>query len=487
MDKKKNVILISDQGGGCIDSLLDTQLFNIKLVIVPYKKNADELKKKYNGLIEDFIWAIPDTNSEFQDMNESYYDLTYDDIEKYRNSQFKCYRYNTRFITDDNTNNNIYYTSLRFFLGFFNNNKIDCVISRLVEHGSVADSLIFDIAKNNNIPVYIFSLSAGFDSNILYTLLDYNNKNFVDLSSIDKSIPNIDEYLSTLNKNYSNNRILTFPFSKLINKLIHKKNKSFFECIKWLYLYRIKFYYNYFKKWLINDLFKIREETSFSQIIKGNQYHSKLKKYYRKKSFYISDNENFIFFPLHLEPEASTMVRATLSCQLFLIEQIAKVLPNGWYLYIKEHPEQFNTVQFNKYFHKSVANFRNIDFYKRVSEIDNVKLIKISVPSSVLINKSKAVTSIAGSSLIESVVKKKPVIVWGNGCTFIELLEEVFTIRKLSDLENAINRIKNGYNPQYDDFSDIIKKYVISVNYKNFYEVNCTISELFRLVYRDSN
>ena len=105
---KKNIILISDQRGSCVDSLLSTKLYNIKMIVVPYKKNVEYLKRKYGNIIETYLYYIPDTNKEFQEIFDSDYNLTYSDIETYRDTQLKCYRYNCRFIVDDNTNNCIY-------------------------------------------------------------------------------------------------------------------------------------------------------------------------------------------------------------------------------------------------------------------------------------------------------------------------------------------------------------------------------------------
>ncbi len=69
--------------------------------------------------------------------------------------------------------------------------------------------------------------------------------------------------------------------------------------------------------------------------------------------------------PLHLIPEATTFVKVPFYInELFLIEQIAKALPAGWYLYVREH--------------QSMAGERSLDFYKRVNRIFNVKLVQLN-------------------------------------------------------------------------------------------------------------
>ena len=226
-NNKKNIILISDQLGSCIDSLLYTNLYNIKMIVVPYSKNVEFLKAKYGNSIESYVYYIPDTNSEFQQEFYTDYNLTYEEIERYRDVQLKCFRYNTRYIIDDNANSCIYYTALKFYLNFFYKNKIDMVFSRIMEHGSISDSLIFEIAKKNNVPVYILSMNTGFNNEGLVSVLDYNHNCFVDISKITNKSVDVDGLLSTLSTNYSNNNLAKLPFSKILKKFVSKKKQNY--------------------------------------------------------------------------------------------------------------------------------------------------------------------------------------------------------------------------------------------------------------------
>ncbi len=478
----KNLILITDDKGSCIDSIIATGLYNIKLVVVPYKENIKYLKDKYNNKIENYVYYIPDTNDEFQKEFGSDYNLTYEEIEQYRDVQLKCYRYNLRYIYDDNANNNIYYTSLKFFLGFFKNNNIDCVFSRIMEHGAISDSLIFEIAKKNKIPTYILSMNTGFAGRNLASLICYNDKSFVNVADVKRKATNFNELLDSLNGNYSSNTVAKLPFSKMIKKLISKKDKTLISVIKWFYNYRIKYYIKNIKYSLIKDLYKIREETSLTEMLKGRLYLNKLKQYYRKSSIKQIEDKKYIFYPLHMEPEAAILARPTMNSQLFVIEQISNMLPEGYMLYVKEHPDQFAAVQLEKYFYKSMHYFRNIDFYKRLLRLRNVKLIDVYMPSSSLIDNAEAIVSIAGSALIESVAKKKTIIVWGNGSNFVELLQDSLKINGIKSLNDAIEIIKRGYTPQYNDFKYIVDTYIIPLNEKELYDINETIVDVMTLI-----
>ncbi len=86
----------------------------------------------------------------------------------------------------------------------------------------------------------------------------------------------------------------------------------------------------------------------------------------------------FIFFPLHVEPEISVMVEcAKADNQLTLIDWLAKALPAGWRLLIKEHPAQ--------------ASDRLPGFWEQVRRYPNVEVLATLERAEEVITKAKAV------------------------------------------------------------------------------------------------
>ena len=121
------------------------------------------------------------------------------------------------------------------------------------------------------------------------------------------------------------------------------------------------------------------------------------------ESFYdeIDAKENFIFFPLHLEPEIATLLYAPFyKDQLWLIKQIARSLPLDFKLYVKEHP--------------AMVGFRSRRFYRELKKIPNVKLVRPTIESLPLINTAKLIVTISGTAGWEAIQLKKPVIVFGD-------------------------------------------------------------------------
>ena len=117
--------------------------------------------------------------------------------------------------------------------------------------------------------------------------------------------------------------------------------------------------------------------------------------------------------------------------ELSLIQSISKILPINWKLYVKEHP--------------SMIGQRNLEFYKKISKIQNVKLVKMNAyqDPKPWIEKSEAVISISGSAALEAAMLNKPSIVFGEVCfsvisgvKVVKSFEEVERLLKLINIKN---------------------------------------------------
>ncbi|MFC7073163.1 hypothetical protein ACFQJ7_12125 [Halovenus rubra] len=114
-------------------------------------------------------------------------------------------------------------------------------------------------------------------------------------------------------------------------------------------------------------------------------------------------NSNYVYFPLHLQPEASTMVKAPMYVELpDVIRDLSKSLPVDYNLYVKEHPALY------KY------KIRRPRYYKEIDKLPNTVLIHPHVDSHELIKSSDAVTTVTGTAGLEGVFYKKPVLTFGE-------------------------------------------------------------------------
>lgn len=105
-------------------------------------------------------------------------------------------------------------------------------------------------------------------------------------------------------------------------------------------------------------------------------------------------NSDFIFCPLHMEPEATVLMYSPwLRNQIEMCRLISQALPVGVFLLVKENPK--------------MKNVRPHKFYKELQKIPNVILISPDVDSLEINYKAKGVITLAGTASIEAAVLGK--------------------------------------------------------------------------------
>ena len=167
-------------------------------------------------------------------------------------------------------------------------------------------------------------------------------------------------------------------------------------------------------------------------------------------------NENFIYFPLQVSPEATTLFQAPyFSDQIALIKNIAKSLPIGYFLYVKEHPVQ------------GIKYWRPIEFYKEIIDLPNAKLIHPFLDSKELISKCSLVTAITGTGGFEALFFKKPVLLFSN--TFYDCVSMVHKFTNFSELPSQIKNIIESSTFKIKELNALIQtimKISITINYR---------------------
>jgi hypothetical protein len=154
---------------------------------------------------------------------------------------------------------------------------------------------------------------------------------------------------------------------------------------------------------------------------------SKFRKQFIDKNFLrtIPKQNKFIYFPLIFEPgRILLMGNYFYTNQLDIIENIAKSLPVDFELFIKEAPGQKNQY------------WREINFYKKILNLPNVKLIHPSVNHYEMIKNASLVISITDSYGIEAAFYEKPSIVFGPVDN--SDLRSIYKINQLEDLPKII-------------------------------------------------
>ncbi len=130
--------------------------------------------------------------------------------------------------------------------------------------------------------------------------------------------------------------------------------------------------------------------------------------YYRRIAAPPVADEPFAFYPLHFEPERTTVPEGgRFSDQADVVLRVVEALPPGWKLYVKEHPRQFRRgVLWNK--------ARTMPFYERLAADPRVRLVPLEVASSELIARCRSVVTITGTAGWEAVQAGRPALAFGH-------------------------------------------------------------------------
>ena len=162
--------------------------------------------------------------------------------------------------------------------------------------------------------------------------------------------------------------------------------------------------------------------------------------YTRIKKFKPADDTQFVYFALHMQPEATTSPMGGIFVdQYYAILMIARSMPENVKVLIKEHPAQ----QLWR---------RSANFYRILDAEPNVEFVDLKENSFQLIEKSLAVATITGTVGWEALFLKKPVILFGN--IFYKHLPGVINVNSTQGVTDAINDVLAG-NFQPCELSDI--------------------------------
>jgi hypothetical protein len=166
------------------------------------------------------------------------------------------------------------------------------------------------------------------------------------------------------------------------------------------------------------------------------------------------DDEKFIFFPLHIEPERSLLIAAPFHNNLIeLVTHIVKSLPVGYKLYVKDHAGM------------DTRDWRSFSFYKKIMDLPNVKMLHHDVHPKNILPKCSMVITVGGTAGFEAAFYQKPTI------TFINTLySPLKSVEILNDTNKLPQLIQKQLNAKFD-LNDLNN--FVSVLEKNCFTFDC--------------
>ena len=138
------------------------------------------------------------------------------------------------------------------------------------------------------------------------------------------------------------------------------------------------------------------------------------------------ENIKYVYFPLHFQPERSTLEAAPFyENQIEVINQIARSIPINFKLIVKEHPMQARN------------GWRENKYYEKINEMPNVILLHPSSDNEKILKNCKLVITIAGTLGLDALFHLKPSIVFSD--VIYSGLSGVFRVNSFEELPSAIN------------------------------------------------
>ncbi len=169
----------------------------------------------------------------------------------------------------------------------------------------------------------------------------------------------------------------------------------------------------------------------------------KLLAHYRQLAHAVNLKRPYVFVALQCEPERQTCpVGGVFGNQYLMINLLSRVVPEGWKIYVKEHPSQFKAYQM-------AERAKTAEYYDLIASTPKVKLVPLTYNSFNLIDCAQATATVSGTVGWESVLRGKPTLMFGH--SWYQDCKGIFVTHTREDCRKAIRKIKNGYTIDMDE------------------------------------
>ena len=447
----KNIILIS-QGAQdyteadlihLIKAIVDTGEYQIALLVLWAKA-----KKETYASLPGVCQVMDSRELEYMESMEG---IDFGTIESCRDMQMHIEGAYYRLYGDYQLDKYSYYAILSFWNQFFKDHQIDLIIQTKPFHGFAYDCCDL-IARKKHIKFFHIDMIGYHNSFGIYTAQVINRFKLVPIYCHScKDVP----YL--LESGYDKSQAPPTAIQKPpIRKWLYRLGGNLLEDFG-----RRAVRFN----WKPQSVIQKRKEICWSDKFFGYQKQKRIQSYMRSLCCKPDFEKKYVCCLLHVDPEASIQNVVVIDSQIAVIKMLSDALPEGWFVYVKEHPAQYDINNDPSYYHMWDGQFfRSKSFYKKIASIPHVKIVPTETPSGELADHAQAVASITGTVLLESVLKKEPVLVFSE-LTPVTFMQDSFFIQSFDDCKRAMEKIAAGFQPQYLDADEMVQRYTFQGEY----------------------
>ncbi|OGI82285.1 MAG: hypothetical protein A2931_02975 [Candidatus Niyogibacteria bacterium RIFCSPLOWO2_01_FULL_45_48] len=320
----------------------------------------------------------------------------------------------------------LYYHMLSYWSGALKKLKPDAVIFSYIPH-TVYDYLLFELARSENIKTVMLQNTMPITGRMLI-YDDFREgsaelKNQMEKNKNRKFSP---EDLTGNTREFYESRIKTGQDAAPQYLKESRKRFSFFNRV----LLKSNAVFTSFK----NGDFAERMFTRAIKLLKEN-----IREEYNRVSTEPDFSQKYIYAPLHYQPECtSSPLGDVFVDQILMIKTLSASLPEGWIIYVKEHPSQW----FKRGLNYGSVRYRG--YYDQLSRIQNVRLVPVTADSHLLTQSAKAVATISGVAGSEAILRGKPAVVFGY--PWYRDCRGVFKVDGADACRDALKKIENGFS-----------------------------------------
>ncbi|WP_336024879.1 hypothetical protein [Halobellus salinisoli] len=360
-----------------------------------------------------------------------------------------------------------YYRLLSYWSNIFDYLRPDIAIFGSTPH-LVSDYILYLVAERNGVETIIFTPTSLPDTFYLRSSI-FDSTDFSASEGItDQSIPNdIQSYLNKLEMDYSvskpsymRNTTTDTGVKSVIesfrNHLIPSSKKRLKELVfsrdflRWKVPVDMKFGSNKIE----NSAILWTQWMYY--LIKSRYYLKKLRNDYEKKVASVSLEEDYIYFPLHYQPERTTSPEGNHYVDQTLAIKLLSNCADDKLIYIKEHPSQFDPQLKGQL---GRTSWEYDDLYSH----DSVRFIPLDANAYTLIDNADAVATITGTAGWEAINRGTAALVFGS--PWYRDAPNVYDVETYEDIEQALELIGKPTTTDPKTLEEFVKS-ILSIGYR---------------------
>jgi hypothetical protein len=311
--------------------------------------------------------------------------------------------------------------------------KPDIVLS--LDPVTLGDYILYLFCRARNIPMFFLRTTKienfiefnegifGCSAHIYKTYEEYES-----LSVEDQWIKQAEEYLQIASKKDVRYEGMIFIPSK---RKTQKPKTSFIKSLVKSLKTEITYLLKYRNDHSIPSMFTSLVYKKFISPFKAKIHNWRYSKYYVSQDQL--DSVDFAFYPLQSEPEISSLIWGkSYMNHIETARNVARSLPVGMKLLVKEHPR--------------ALGYRSFSYYKKLLDIPNVLLAHPDQEVRTIIQKSQVVISLATFVGFEAVILQKPSLMLGGPRPFSILPDSMVRyVHSMNDLASEIADLVENY------------------------------------------